>query len=110
LRFTDAQAGLGLTLHYRMRDDFDVTERWATLTHDGIGPDLELLRAEAATWSRPHRDTWRLSRLHGRWAVESRLVRSELTCGEKIIGSRRSPTGHQHGVLLHHGLHTRAEG
>jgi alpha-galactosidase len=96
LRFTDAQVGLGLTLHYRMRDDSDVIERWTTVAHDGAGPDLELLRADAAAWTLPHRDAWRLSQLHGRWAAESRLVRSGLTYGEKIIGSRRGHTGHQH--------------
>ncbi|MER5771261.1 alpha-galactosidase [Streptomyces sp. NPDC001985] len=96
LRFTDPVHGLGLTLHHRMRDDSDVVERWTTAAHEGTGPALELLRADAATWTLPPRDTWRLSQLHGRWAAESRLVRSPLTYGEHIIGSRRGHTGHQH--------------
>ncbi|WP_367319497.1 alpha-galactosidase [Streptomyces sp. HUAS ZL42] len=91
LRFRDA--GLAVTLHYRMRDD--VVERWVTLDNHGSAP-LELLRADSATWTLPDRDGWRLSQLHGRWAAESRLVRSDLTYGEKIIGSRRGHTGHQH--------------
>ncbi|MFJ4481475.1 alpha-galactosidase [Streptomyces longwoodensis] len=91
LRFRDA--GLAVTLHYRMRGD--VVERWATLANDGATP-LELLRADSATWTLPHREDWRLSQLHGRWAAESRLVRSPLTYGEKVIGSRRGHTGHQH--------------
>ncbi|MFJ1968224.1 alpha-galactosidase [Streptomyces sp. NPDC087903] len=90
LRFRDA--GLAVTLHYRMRDD--VVERRVTLDNDG--PTVELLRADSATWTLPDRDGWRLSQLHGRWAAESRLVRGELTYGEKIIGSRRGHTGHQH--------------
>ncbi|MGW7047366.1 alpha-galactosidase [Streptomyces avermitilis] len=90
LRFGDS--GLAVTLHYRMRDD--VVERWVTLANDG--PSLELLRADSATWTLPERDGWRLSQLHGRWAAESRLVRSDLTYGEKVIGSRRGHTGHQH--------------
>ncbi|WP_406276383.1 alpha-galactosidase [Streptomyces sp. NBC_00191] len=96
LRFTDAVHGLGLTLHHRMRDDTDVIERWVTVAHEGEGPDLELLRADAAAWTLPQRDRWRLSQLHGRWAAESLLVQSELTYGEKVIGSRRGHTGHQH--------------
>ncbi|MFF3246691.1 alpha-galactosidase [Streptomyces sp. NPDC002870] len=100
LRFTDAVHGLGLTLHHRMRDDADVIERWVTVArevaHEGDGPDLELLRADAAAWTLPPREGWRLSQLHGRWAAESLLVRSELTYGEKVIGSRRGHTGHQH--------------
>ncbi|KOU53115.1 alpha-galactosidase [Streptomyces sp. WM6378] len=98
LRFADPVNGLALTLHYRMRDDFDVVERWVTATNqlaDGAG-QLELLRADAATWTLPERDGWRLSQLHGRWAAESRLVRCELTPGEKLLGSRRGHTGHQH--------------
>ncbi|MEU9310799.1 alpha-galactosidase [Streptomyces sp. NPDC048256] len=91
LRFRDA--GLAVTLHYRMRGD--VVERWTTLRNDGEGP-LELLRADSATWTLPERDDWRLSQLHGRWAAESRLTRSPLTYGEQVIGSRRGHTGHQH--------------
>ncbi|WNZ07268.1 alpha-galactosidase [Streptomyces sp. 11x1] len=92
LRFTDD--GLRITLHYRMRDD--VVERWVTLVNEG--PAAELLRADSATWTLPRReeDTWRLSQLHGRWAAESRLVRADLTYGEKVLGSRRGHTGHQH--------------
>ncbi|MDQ0948064.1 alpha-galactosidase [Streptomyces phaeochromogenes] len=92
LRFSDS--GLGITLHYRMRAGTDVVERWVTLANEG--PALEVLRADSAAWTLPHRDGWRLSQLHGRWAAESRLVRSELTYGEKVIGSRRGHTSHQH--------------
>lgn len=91
LRFRDG--GLAITLHYRTRGD--VVERWTTLDNDGAEP-LELLRADSASWTLPEREGWRLSQLHGRWAAESRLVRSDLTYGEKVIGSRRGHTGHQH--------------
>ncbi|MFF9073376.1 alpha-galactosidase [Streptomyces sp. NPDC014872] len=95
--FTDPVHRLALTLHYRMRDDSDVIERWATVAHAGPdGPPLELLRADAAVWTLPARDGWRMSRLHGRWAAESRLVRTELTYGESVVSSRRGHTGHQH--------------
>ncbi|MFF7259304.1 alpha-galactosidase [Streptomyces sp. NPDC008159] len=91
LRFLDD--GLRITLHYRMRDD--VVERWVTLANEGTA--VELLRADSATWTLPRREeSWRLSQLHGRWAAESRLARGELTYGEKVIGSRRGHTGHQH--------------
>ncbi|MFI5879775.1 alpha-galactosidase [Streptomyces sp. NPDC051554] len=91
LRFRDT--GLAITLHYRMRGD--VVERWTSLDNDGAEA-LELLRADSAVWTLPEREGWRLSQLHGRWAAESRLVRSDLTYGEKVIGSRRGHTGHQH--------------
>ncbi|CAL9389457.1 alpha-galactosidase [Streptomyces sp. enrichment culture] len=91
LRFDDD--GLGVTLHYRMRGD--VVERWVTVANGGPEP-VELLRADAATWTLPDREGWRLSQLHGRWAAESRLTTAPLTYGEKVIGSRRGHTGHQH--------------
>ncbi|MFF5493546.1 alpha-galactosidase [Streptomyces aquilus] len=91
LRFRDG--GLLVTLHYRMRGD--VVERWTTLENQGDDA-LELLRADSATWTLPDREDWRLSQLHGRWAAESRLVRAPLTYGEKVIGSRRGHTSHQH--------------
>ncbi|MFF7639420.1 alpha-galactosidase [Streptomyces canus] len=92
LRFRDG--GLTITLHYRMRDD--ILERWVTLDNQDPAP-VELLRADSATWTLPDReDGWRLSQLHGRWAAESLLTRAPLTYGEKVIGSRRGHTGHQH--------------
>ncbi|MGW1212708.1 alpha-galactosidase [Streptomyces sp. NPDC002499] len=90
LRFRDD--GLAITLHYRMRHD--VVERWVTL--DNEGPVVELLRADSATWTLPDREGWRLSHLHGRWAAESQLTSAPLTYGEKVIGSRRGHTSHQH--------------
>ncbi|KAK1183279.1 alpha-galactosidase [Streptomyces sp. NBS 14/10] len=98
LHFHDPLHHLALTLHYRMRDDHDVVERWTTAAHAG-GPDdapLELLRIDSAAWSLPARDRWRLSHLYGRWAAESQLVRADLTPGEKVLGSRRGHTSHQH--------------
>ncbi|MFJ9831002.1 alpha-galactosidase [Streptomyces sp. NPDC101169] len=91
LRFDDD--GLAVTLHYRMRGD--VVERRVTLDNGGR-TRVELLRADAAAWTLPDRDGWRLSQLHGRWAAESLLTRAPLTHGEKVIGSRRGHTGHQH--------------
>ncbi|WP_449350484.1 alpha-galactosidase [Streptomyces shaanxiensis] len=92
LRFRDG--GLVITLHYRMRHD--VLERWVTLDNQNQDP-VELLRADSATWTLPDReDGWRLSQLHGRWAAESLLTQAPLTYGEKVIGSRRGHTGHQH--------------
>ncbi|MFI5971904.1 alpha-galactosidase [Streptomyces sp. NPDC051452] len=91
LRFRDD--GVEITLHYRMRGD--VVERWVTVAN-GTHARVELLRADAATWTLPDREGWRLSQLHGRWAAESRLTTAPLTYGEKVIGSRRGHTGHQH--------------
>lgn len=93
LRLCFDDDGIAITLHHRMRGD--VVERWVTVANGGHAR-VELLRADAATWTLPDRDGWRLSQLHGRWAAESRLTTAPLTYGEKIIGSRRGHTGHQH--------------
>ncbi|MFE6282086.1 alpha-galactosidase [Streptomyces sp. NPDC057877] len=92
LRLCFRDADLTVTLHYRMRHD--VVERWVTVAN--AGAEAELLRADSATWTLPERDAWRLTQLHGRWAAESRLTAAPLTYGEKVIGSRRGHTGHQH--------------
>ncbi|MFH8566025.1 alpha-galactosidase [Streptomyces sp. NPDC017988] len=100
VHFRDPLHHLRITLTYRLRGD--VVERSVRLAHeDGHGEGhgarpLEVLRADSATWTLPRRERWRLSQLHGRWAAESRLMRSDITYGEKVIGSRRGHTGHQH--------------
>lgn len=98
LHFHDSVHHLDLTLHYRVRAGSDVVERWTTATHvaNGHTGAVELLRADSAAWTLPERDGWRLSHLHGRWAAETRLARTALTAGEKVIGSRRGHTGHHH--------------
>ncbi|NEA58172.1 alpha-galactosidase [Streptomyces sp. SID13666] len=98
LHFHDSVHHLDLTLHYRVRAGSDVVERWTTATHvaNGHTGAVELLRADSAAWTLPERDGWRLSHLHGRWASETRLARTALTAGEKVIGSRRGHTGHHH--------------
>lgn len=98
LHFHDSLHHLDLTLHYRLRPGSDVIERWTTAGHaPGLrGGAVELLRADSATWTPPYRDGWRMSQLHGRWAAESRLVRGPLTPGERLLGSRRGTTSHQH--------------
>ncbi|MFG2602906.1 alpha-galactosidase [Streptomyces sp. NPDC048514] len=93
LRLRFADDGLAISLHYRMRGD--VVERWVSVDNGGH-TRVELLRADAATWTLPDREGWRLSQLHGRWAAESRLTTAPLTYGDKVIGSRRGHTGHQH--------------
>ncbi|NGN62394.1 alpha-galactosidase [Streptomyces sp. A7024] len=94
--FHDAVHHLDIHLHYRISDDADVLERWVTLSHMGVPGTsaVDVLRADAAAWTLPVRDRWRLSHLHGRWGAESRLIRTDVTPGEKLLGSRRGHTSH----------------
>ncbi|MFI0899128.1 alpha-galactosidase [Streptomyces sp. NPDC020983] len=98
LHFHDSRHHLDLTLHYRMRRGSDVVERWTTTTRVAGGPGgrLELLRADAACWTLPHRDDWRMSRLHGRWGGESRLERAPLPAGDQLLGGGSGSAGQRH--------------
>ncbi|MGA4838512.1 glycoside hydrolase family 36 N-terminal domain-containing protein [Streptomyces sp. G45] len=88
LSFTVPAHHLEVLLGYRTRGD--VVERYAALVHSGPegSPDLEVLRAEAAAWTLPPRERWRLTQPHGRWAAASRPLRGDLTYGEQVIGGR----------------------
>lgn len=89
IRFTDRD--LTLTLHYRLWDT-GVLDRWASLH---AASPVELTRLDAAAWTLPHWDDYRLSHLSGEWAAEWQLRRTPLPVGETAIGSRRGLTGHQ---------------
>jgi alpha-galactosidase len=97
LRFVDALLSLEITLHYRVRGEFDLLERWVTVAcGEDAAESVELLRADAAAWSLPLRDEWRLSELHGRFIGESQLERGTLMHGEHVYGSRHGHTSHNH--------------
>ena len=97
LRFVDELLSLEVTLHYRLRGEFDLVERWVTIAcQETATAPVELLRADAAAWTLPLRDQWRLSELHGRFIGESQLERGTLMHGEHVFGSRHGHTSHNH--------------
>ncbi|MFI5589844.1 alpha-galactosidase [Amycolatopsis sp. NPDC051758] len=89
LAFTDRHYPLRITLHYRLRAD--VLERWTELTAD---TDVEVVRADSATWALPVLDDYRVSHVTGRWAAETQLQREPVPHGETVFASRRGITGH----------------
>ncbi|MFJ5774321.1 alpha-galactosidase [Streptomyces sp. NPDC093094] len=95
--FQDRARPLAWELHYRVRPDGDVLERWTEFTHTGPAGDEPVLltRFSSAHWPLPHRPDWRLSTVSGGWAAESRLERTALPVGETVLTSRRGHTGHQ---------------
>nr|WP_237530026.1 alpha-galactosidase [Streptomyces sp. SID5770] len=96
IRFRDAHRPLAWTLHYRVRADSGVLERWTTYRNEGPeGTDLLLVRAASAFWNLPVRADYRLSSLHGQWAAEFAVQRRALAVGETTLSSRRGHTGHQ---------------
>ncbi|GIG61814.1 alpha-galactosidase [Longispora fulva] len=95
LRFRDDHYPLEITLHYRVHDDSDVIERWATLHNTSADHPIEVLRCDAAAWTAPPRDGYRLSHITGGWSAESQLERVPLARAETVLTSRRGHTSHQ---------------
>ncbi|WIY00048.1 alpha-galactosidase [Amycolatopsis mongoliensis] len=89
IHFEDRHYPLRITLHYRLKTD--VLERWTELAAD---TDVEVVRADSATWVLPVRDDYRLSHVTGRWAAETQLHRTSAAHGETTFASRRGITGH----------------
>ncbi|WP_410571103.1 alpha-galactosidase [Amycolatopsis sp. cmx-4-61] len=89
LVFADRHYSLRITLHYRLRGA--VLERWTELN---AGTDVEVVRADSATWALPVFDDYRLSHVTGRWAAETQLLRTPVPHGETVFGSRRGITSH----------------
>jgi alpha-galactosidase len=86
-------AELGIELHYRVRADGDVIERWTVVTNRG-GEPVELSRVDSAAWTVPGIEGHRLSHLSGRWSAETELERVPLAVGETVLTSRRGTTSH----------------
>ena len=93
----DTAYPLRVTLGYRVYDDFDVLDRWATVRHDGDGddPPIVIRQAHSANWPLPPRGGWRLRYLHGGWGAETQLAQTALTPGKLVLESRRGTTSHQ---------------
>ncbi len=89
----DASFPLRVTLHYRTHDEYDLIERWVTVTNDGSQP-VTLERIFSAAWHLPPGDRYRLSHLSGRWLDEMHIHREPLLQGIKVLESRRITTSH----------------
>ncbi|WP_433256403.1 alpha-galactosidase [Streptosporangium sp. CA-135522] len=90
----DRHYPLAAELHYRVREDSDVLERWTVLRHTGTDAPMELLRADSASWSVPRLPDYRLSQVTGAWSSEFRLRREPVPGGETVLTSRRGVSGH----------------
>lgn len=93
LSFRDRRYPLRVALHYRLRGDSDVIERWTVVRNAGDEP-VTLLRADSAAWTLPPLRDYRLSRVTGQWSAETQLHRAQLPYGETVLTSRRGITSH----------------
>ena len=83
---------VGLT--YRLIEEYDLIERWVNIENKG-NQSVQIEQILSAQWHLPDIQNYRLSYLYGRWASETKLSRTELPYGKKILESRRGITSHQ---------------
>lgn len=95
IHLRDPHYPLLITLHYRVIAQYDLIERWTTLTNTGEDP-ITLERAYSAQWHLPIGDRYRLTHLHGRWFDEAHLDRTALAHGLTVLESRRLTSSHHH--------------
>jgi alpha-galactosidase len=95
IRLRDTYYPFFVTLHYRVHADYDLIERWATMTNAGDTP-VTLERALSAQWHLPRGGDYRLTHVNGRWLDEMHLRREPLMPGIKVLESRRLTTSHHH--------------
>jgi alpha-galactosidase len=93
LRLRDATRAIAVTLHYRVRHDFDIIERWVSVTNEGA-EDARVLRADSGRWLMPDLPGYRVSTVRGHYGGESQVSRDALPYGDLRIGSRLGVTGH----------------
>ena len=93
IHLMDALEHLGIILHYRLHETYDLIERWAEVTNRGETA-ITLERVLSAQWHLPRKRSYRLSHLYGRWADEWNIKREALAVGKKILESRRITTSH----------------
>jgi alpha-galactosidase len=124
LVLADSHFPLEVVLHYLVRTDSDVIERWTTLTHtaaadagDG-GQDVTesqpftVSRADSGSWLIPELPDYRCSAVSGAWAAENQLRRAPLLDGELTFTSRHGHTGHHANpwVMIDDGTATENQG
>ena len=91
----DTSFQLEVALHYRLRSNTDVIERWVELTNDHASEAAEIRRADSGSWLMPDLSNYRASTVHGYWAAETQLQRLTLPIGEYTLTSRHGTTGQQ---------------
>ncbi|GAA3341253.1 alpha-galactosidase [Amorphoplanes nipponensis] len=91
----DRHYPLRLELHYRVRPDTDVIERWTRVHHTGGAEPVSVTTLDAASWTLPAHHVHRLSHVGGETTVEFQLQRTVLRTGEFTLTSRRGVTRHE---------------
>ena len=94
IRLRDRRYPLRAELHYRVRPDTDVIERWTVLANAGSEP-VTVGRLDSAAWSLPRLTDYRMSHVVGNWNHEFQLRRTQIPVAATVFTSRRGLTSHQ---------------
>lgn len=96
LYLKDAHYPFQVVLHYRVHADYDLIERWVTVSNTGSDP-INIERIFSAQWHLPtSTELYRFTHLNGRWIDETHIRREPLVQGIKTIESRRIVTSQHH--------------
>jgi len=87
ITLADSSYPLRVILHYRVREDVDVIERWATVENTGDAESVVLRAAHSVDIRLPDGVT-RLSYLHGAWGAEPQLARMPIAEGRIELDTR----------------------
>ncbi len=91
LTLADSHYPLRVILHYRVREDSDVIERWVTLRSEVA---VQISRLDSGSWLLPPLSDYRYSAVSGSYFAESQLRRGPLPEGEFTLSSRTGITSH----------------
>lgn len=94
VELTDRVYPLSVQLHYRVRADCDVIERWLVARNTGETDDISLRSCLSADVALPEAGT-RVSYLHGAWGGETRLDAVPLPSGRFELDGRGGYTSHR---------------
>ena len=95
IQLQDSYYPLAVTLHYKVYPEYDLIERWVTISNASES-DIVIESIFSAQWHLPYGDSYRMTHLAGRWFDEQNIFRDKLSHGVKAIESRRLTTSHEH--------------
>ena len=92
----DAYYPFQVNLFYRVFNDSEIIERWASVLNLGDTPTrIEQISSGTLHLPSPGEGGYRLTHLAGRWGAEFQVNRTNITDGKKSLESRRGHTSNE---------------
>lgn len=93
LSFSDTHYPLEIILNYKIYDDCDIIERWATVKNNGDNP-IYFDKLFSAELNLPSKKPYTFKNTNGAWGAEFLETNTTLEGGSWINESRKGTTGH----------------